>query len=151
MLMLCQPHMHCTCTVPGSCTVLSLVLSLVCCCTWPAGGDQQHDWESGTTALGHHLLDFWTNVCLCQSLILENNPAGGLAIYQGPSPDEVALVEAGRQLGFEFTKRSQSTITLSMLGQEVQYEVLNVMEYSSERWVGCWWPLMGSRWAALKL
>ncbi len=24
---------------------------------------------------------------------------------QGPSPDEVALVEGGRQLGFEFLKR----------------------------------------------
>ena len=101
-----------------------------------AGGeDQGHDWESGATALGHHLIDFWTNICLCQSLILEHNPAGGPAIYQGPSPDEVALVEGARQMGFEFKNRAQTHITLSMLGEDVTYEVLNVMEYSSERCV----------------
>ncbi len=49
---------------------------------------------------------------------------------QGPSPDEVALVEAARQMGFEFKNRAQSTVTLSMLGREVTYEVLNIMEYS---------------------
>lgn len=101
----------------------------------PARGGGSHDWDSGTTALGHHLLDFWTNICICQSLILEHNPTGGPDIYQGPSPDEVALVEAARQLGFEFINRGQSAITLCMLGDEVKYEILNVMEYSSER--GC--------------
>lgn len=55
------------------------------------------------------------------------------AALQGPSPDEVALVDAARQMGFEFRNRAQSSITLCMLGEEVTYEVLNVMEYSSER------------------
>ena len=40
----------------------------------PAG--QRNDWEEGSTALGHHLIDFWTNICLCQSLIIEKNPEG---------------------------------------------------------------------------
>lgn len=86
-------------------------------------------------ALGHHMIDFFTNICLCHSLILEPNPADSAPRYQGPSPDEVALVEAARQMGFEFKIRAQASITLSMLGVEVTYEVLNVMEYSSER--GC--------------
>ena len=43
-------------------------------CRSPAG--QRNDWEEGSTALGHHLIDFWTNVCLCQSLIIEKNPEG---------------------------------------------------------------------------
>ena len=38
---------------------------------------------------------------------------------QGPSPDEVALVEGGRQLGFEFVARDRTTITVNMLGDEV--------------------------------
>ena len=38
---------------------------------------------------------------------------------QGPSPDEVALVEGGRQLGFEFISRDRTTITIRMLGDEV--------------------------------
>lgn len=100
------------------------------------GNNQQHhDWEEGSTALGHHVVDFWTNICLCQSLILENNPKGGPKLYQGPSPDEVALVEAARQMGFEFKERTNQGVVLDMLGKEVAYEVLNVMEYSSDR--GC--------------
>jgi magnesium-transporting ATPase (P-type) len=86
-------------------------------------------------ALGHHLVDFYTNLTLCHSLILEDDPAGGQARYQGPSPDEVALVDAARQLGFEFVARAQTTVTLRVLGQLVTYDILNVMEYSSER--GC--------------
>lgn len=109
----------------------------------PAG--QRNDWEEGSTALGHHLIDFWTNICLCQSLIIEKNPEGPdslphvyqvrcccresywhgkhdftlslislasnlpplLAALQGPSPDEIALVDAARQMGFEFKQRTQ--------------------------------------------
>lgn len=55
---------------------------------------------------------------------------------QGPSPDEVALVDAARQMGFVFKERLQSSVVLDMLGEEVTYEVLNVMEYSSDRWGG---------------
>ncbi len=85
--------------------------------------------------LGHHMVDFFTNICLCHSLILESNDSGDHPRYQGPSPDEVALVSAARQMGFVFKNRAQASITLEMLGKEVTYEVLNVMEYSSER--GC--------------
>lgn len=52
---------------------------------------------------------------------------------QGPSPDEVALVDAARQMGFAFMQRTQTGVTLCMLGQEVTYEILNVMEYTSDR------------------
>lgn len=88
-----------------------------------------------TLALGHHMTDFFSNLCLCHSLILENREGEDKPTYQGPSPDEVALVDAARQLGFEFKNRSQGNLTLNMLGKEVSYEILNVMEYSSDR--GC--------------
>ena len=52
---------------------------------------------------------------------------------QGPSPDEVALVEGGRQLGFEFLSRTMQGVTLRMLGHECTFDVLNMMEFSSER------------------
>lgn len=87
-------------------------------------------------ALGNHMVDFFTNICLCHSLILEKgNDEDVLPNYQGPSPDEVALVDAARQLGFEFKNRSQGKLMLNMLGKEVTFEILNVMEYSSDR--GC--------------
>jgi hypothetical protein len=40
--------------------------------------------------------------------------------YQGPSPDEVALVEGARQLGFEFRGRTRTHATISFFGQEVR-------------------------------
>lgn len=43
-------------------------------------------------------------------------------------------MDAARQMGFVFKERLQSSVVLDMLGQEVTYEVLNVMEYSSDRW-----------------
>ena len=36
-------------------------------------------------------------------------------------------------MGFEFKERTQSSVKLDMLGELVTYEVLNVMEYSSDR------------------
>lgn len=52
---------------------------------------------------------------------------------QGPSPDEVALVECARAVGFEYVSRSASETTLSIFGRTVTYETLYVMEFSSER------------------
>jgi phospholipid-transporting ATPase len=52
---------------------------------------------------------------------------------QGPSPDEVALVECARSLGFEYVSRSATETTLNILGQIVVFETIYVMEFSSER------------------
>ncbi|CAK0743492.1 hypothetical protein CVIRNUC_001474 [Coccomyxa viridis] len=89
--------------------------------------------EADLVVLGCHLVDFWINIALCQSLIVEAAEDDGPPIYQGPSPDEVALVEGGRQLGFEFVKRMKDTVVVNMLGTEAAFEILNVMEYSSAR------------------
>lgn len=43
-----------------------------------------HDADTAMV-LGHHLLDFWTNICVCHSLIVHENPQGGLPLYQVPS------------------------------------------------------------------
>jgi hypothetical protein len=38
---------------------------------------------------------------------------------QGPSPDEVALVEGGCALGFEFVGRTRNALTVRLAGHEV--------------------------------
>ena len=66
---------------------------------------------------GWHMVDFWTNICLCHSLIIEEREAqdGSIEkVFQGPSPDEVALVEAGRNVGFIFQERTKDGILLNM-------------------------------------
>ncbi len=177
------------------------------------------------TVLGQHVLDFWLNICICQSLIVdpeatENNlyqvlegwcdvhqvcgvmiawsvrcdlswggwgddyiewwcdvhgvcgvmyiviptyqpppnplytiPHCILCLYtncipspivyppphtpkqQGPSPDEVALVDAARRLGFVFKGRAQGAITLEVQGKELVFTILNLQEFTSAR--GC--------------
>ncbi|GMH33051.1 hypothetical protein BSKO_00885 [Bryopsis sp. KO-2023] len=93
--------------------------------------------DVGDVILGWHIVDFWTNICVCHSLIIEErtDPDDGSVskVYQGPSPDEVALVEAGRSLGFEFKERTMTGVTLNMQGIEVKFDILNVMEFNSDR------------------
>ena len=79
---------------------------------------------------------------------------------QGPSPDEVALVEGGRQLGYEFVARDRTSITIRMLGEEVSISpTLGPSLYRAMRlallhqvpwlhvgrvvrlWLACWPPL----------
>ncbi len=37
-------------------------------------------------ALAEDQLEFWTNICLCHSLIVEPSPGGGLPVFQVCSP-----------------------------------------------------------------
>eukprot|EP00191_Tetraselmis_sp_GSL018_P012504 CAMPEP_0177598192 /NCGR_PEP_ID=MMETSP0419_2-20121207/12185_1 /TAXON_ID=582737 /ORGANISM="Tetraselmis sp., Strain GSL018" /LENGTH=1412 /DNA_ID=CAMNT_0019090555 /DNA_START=264 /DNA_END=4502 /DNA_ORIENTATION=- len=82
---------------------------------------------------GLHLIDFWTNICVCHSLIVETDPDTGEKSVQGPSPDEVALVNCARQLGFTFVGRDVSSIYLDLQGEKLHYEILNVLEFTSDR------------------
>lgn len=54
---------------------------------------------------------------------------------QGPSPDEVALVDAARRLGMVFKGRQQGSITLEVQGRALKYTILNLQEFTSAR--GC--------------
>ena len=128
------------------------------------------DLHSSESLLGQQALDFWFNLCLCHTLIVEDAEDGQPPLYQvtpssswphlllglrytftvilfiaelagapacmamcsrwlwlisrlvwgmqGPSPDEVALVEGGRMLGFEFVGRTRTSLTVRMQGHE---------------------------------
>ena len=56
-----------------------------------------------------------------------------VVLVQGPSPDEVALVEGARQRGFEFVGRSRTSLTLNMMGTRVSHQVLNSLDFTSQR------------------
>jgi len=76
--------------------------------------------------------EFFLSLCVCHSLIVETTDEGE-ASYQGPSPDEVALVETARRLGFEFLQRSSKHVRLAFRGRDLTFEILNVLEFTSER------------------
>lgn len=51
----------------------------------------------------------------------------------GVSPDERALVEGARELGFVFDTRTPEYAIVDVLGTREKYEVLNVLEFTSDR------------------
>jgi phospholipid-transporting ATPase len=53
--------------------------------------------------------------------------------YQAASPDEGALVKGVAKIGFQFTTRTPQFVFINALGREEKYEILNVLEFSSER------------------
>ncbi|KAJ3025977.1 UNVERIFIED_CONTAM: hypothetical protein HDU68_006389 [Siphonaria sp. JEL0065] len=56
-------------------------------------------------------------------------------VYQSLSADEVAIVNAARDMAFIYKTRSPTTISLGILSQLVdqEYEILNTIEFTSDR------------------
>eukprot|EP01118_Nematostelium_gracile_P015526 TRINITY_DN6244_c0_g1_i1.p1 TRINITY_DN6244_c0_g1~~TRINITY_DN6244_c0_g1_i1.p1 ORF type:complete len:711 (+),score=165.59 TRINITY_DN6244_c0_g1_i1:183-2135(+) len=53
--------------------------------------------------------------------------------YQSSSPDEVALLNGAALCGFVMKERDSDSITVDELGKKARYEVLNVLEFDSDR------------------
>uniref|UniRef100_A0A8C9VG64 Phospholipid-transporting ATPase n=1 Tax=Scleropages formosus TaxID=113540 RepID=A0A8C9VG64_SCLFO len=77
------------------------------------------------------ILEFMTMMAVCHTAVPERT--GDKIIYQAASPDEGALVRAARDLGFVFTGRTPDSVIIEALGEEEQYELLNVLEFTSNR------------------
>ncbi|CAB1319100.1 unnamed protein product [Coregonus sp. 'balchen'] len=67
-------------------------------------------------------LEFFKLLSLCHTVMVEQKEDE--LVYQAASPDEGALVTAARNFGFVFLSRTQDTITISEMDQEMTYEVL---------------------------
>lgn len=74
---------------------------------------------------------FFLALALCHSVVSETKE--NKICYMSQSPDEETLVNAAHFLGITFIKRTKSKIFLEVnqLGEE--YEVLNILEFSSDR------------------
>eukprot|EP00250_Pteridium_aquilinum_P010204 c19213_g1_i1 orf=370-3075(+) len=80
---------------------------------------------------------FFRILAVCQTAIPEEDDEGRIS-YEAESPDEGAFVVAARELGFEFTKRSQTSVYIresDSSGRKVEreYKVLNLLEFNSTR------------------
>ncbi|KAL4496106.1 hypothetical protein ABPG72_015528 [Tetrahymena utriculariae] len=53
--------------------------------------------------------------------------------YQGPSPDEVTLVDTARHYGYVFLGANSASINLEVQGEKVQLELLKLFEFNSDR------------------
>ncbi|TGZ68511.1 hypothetical protein CRM22_004223 [Opisthorchis felineus] len=78
---------------------------------------------------------FFTVLALCHTVVPDahlEDPELPLT-YQASSPDEAALVKAARSLGFVFATRTPSGVSIRVDGEELHYEVLQVLEFTSFR------------------
>ncbi|GAB9472150.1 Phospholipid-translocating p-type flippase [Globisporangium polare] len=81
---------------------------------------------------------FFINLAVNNSIspgVISASPSGGDSIleYSGPSPDERALVMAAARAGIELQRRDNAHIFLRVHGIEVEYEILHMFEFTSDR------------------
>ncbi|XP_073136105.1 putative phospholipid-transporting ATPase 9 [Henckelia pumila] len=86
------------------------------------------------------ILKFFRVLAICQMTIpgvVDDNTRN--VTYESESPDEAAFVVAARELGFEFFKRTQTSLSVNELNPvsgiivERLYKLLNVLEFTSSR------------------
>uniref|UniRef100_A0A8D2Q432 Phospholipid-transporting ATPase n=1 Tax=Varanus komodoensis TaxID=61221 RepID=A0A8D2Q432_VARKO len=89
---------------------------------------------------------FLKAVCLCHTVQINNDQTDGICDspwhsngissqleYYASSPDEKALVEAARRVGFVFTGASVEFMDLKSYGKPERYRLLHVLEFSADR------------------
>ncbi|KAG8452878.1 hypothetical protein GDO86_004610 [Hymenochirus boettgeri] len=86
--------------------------------------------ESDTPA-AEVIKEFLTLLAVCHTVVPEKD--GDAIIYQASSPDEGALVKGARKLGYAFTGRTPHSVIIDAMGKEETFELLNVLEFSSNR------------------
>ncbi|KAL7747076.1 hypothetical protein RI367_007572 [Sorochytrium milnesiophthora] len=108
---------------------------------YAAETDPAHDYEEA------RMLDsFMTLLAVCHTVIPEYDSANpNEAIYQGSSPDEVALVKGARQFGITFVNRKPTSVSVDLSRLQppgsmtssrpllADYEVLAINEFNSTR------------------
>ncbi|KAL4290756.1 hypothetical protein GQ457_14G007060 [Hibiscus cannabinus] len=82
---------------------------------------------------------FFRILAICHTAIPELNEDTGNYTYESESPDEGAFLVAAREFGFEFFKRTQSSVFVrerySVSGQasDREFKILNMLEFTSKR------------------
>ncbi|GAM24475.1 hypothetical protein SAMD00019534_076500 [Acytostelium subglobosum LB1] len=77
-------------------------------------------------------LEFFIAMALCHTVIPEQEENGTIK-YSSSSPDEIALVNAAATFGIKFNSRTPIAIGIMVNGEEIVYQLLNVIEFSSDR------------------
>ena len=82
----------------------------------------------------HLMQEFMLSLSLCHDCILEPDKESPENFnYQGPSPDEITLVDAARHLGYVFRRNTSDGKIVEIDGREHKIEQLEFFEFSSAR------------------
>ncbi|CAF0833819.1 unnamed protein product [Adineta steineri] len=85
---------------------------------------------------GSQIREFLTLLATCHTVVPENKlrtESLNDIVYQASSPDEYALVSALKEMGVIFFRRTPDSVVINFRGTEEKYEILNVLEFSSDR------------------
>ncbi|EGR27708.1 phospholipid-translocating p-type flippase family protein, putative [Ichthyophthirius multifiliis] len=77
--------------------------------------------------------EYWKLLSCAHECIISENKETGDIDYQGPSPDEITLVDAARHMGFKFTGASSDTIDVNINENKCTFQLLNTFEFDSTR------------------
>ncbi|ORX90627.1 phospholipid-translocating P-type ATPase [Basidiobolus meristosporus CBS 931.73] len=84
--------------------------------------------------------EFFILLAVCHTVIIEKSEGdaeyhdeSNQLQYRAESPDENALVTAAKDLGFSFLGRNKDSITIDVLGEELTFQLLQVLEFNSTR------------------
>ncbi|XP_055965000.1 phospholipid-transporting ATPase IB-like [Sorex fumeus] len=78
-----------------------------------------------------YIKEFLTLLSVCHTVIPEKD--GDNITYHASSPDEAALVKGASKLGFVFVSRTPYSVTIEVVSKNFTFEILNVLEFSSNR------------------
>lgn len=80
------------------------------------------------------LEDYFLALSLCHTIQPFEDPHNaGEKLYEGASPDEVALVKIAADHGFVLMGRSTRNIIIHVNGKELNYEILATLEFTPDR------------------
>ncbi|CAL9082367.1 unnamed protein product [Musa acuminata var. zebrina] len=85
------------------------------------------------------IMKFFQLLAICHTVIPDVDEETSKISYEAESPDEAAFVVAAREIGFEFYRRTQTSIYLHEMdplsGKQIDrtYRLLNILEFSSSR------------------
>lgn len=79
------------------------------------------------------LVNFFYLICLCHSVFPESTDKG--IVYQGSSPDDVALVQGAKQMGFEFVSKDFNDLIIKnhLTNEKLIWEQLYELPFDSDR------------------
>lgn len=77
---------------------------------------------------------FMLVLALCHTVITERTPGDPPKLeFKAQSPDEAALVATARDCGFTVMGRTRDGIIINVMGTDIEYTVLNTLEFNSSR------------------
>jgi len=76
--------------------------------------------------------EFFRVLSICHTVIPDVDSEGKL-VYQASSPDDLALVEAAKALGFNFKRRTTEKMEIEVAGVAETHKILGLLDFTSDR------------------